>query len=189
MRRAATAANGAPPWHAASVEAALQRLGTDAGGLTAAEAARRLAAGGPNALPDAEQRGRWEILLDQLTNLPTGLLLGSSALSTLVGDRFDAGAILAAVGLNAGIGYEIERTNEDLLASWRRLEAGEAQVVRGGRLGAVPAAALPGRPPTWCWRARICTPSSPPSARAASCRTTCAGRCATWRRPISARWC
>ena len=100
---------------------------------------------GPNSLPDTAARTRLAILLDQLANLPSGLLLGSSALSTLVGDFFDAGAILSAVGLNAGIGYEIERGSEELLASWRRLEAGDAQVVRGGQLRSVRAADAGGR--------------------------------------------
>ena len=135
-------AAGAPAWHALAGDVVLRRLASSATGLTPAEAARRLAPMGPNALPDLEQRSRLEILLAQLANLPSALLLGSSALSALLGDLFDAGAILAAVGLNAGIGYRIERTNEELLASWRRLEAGEAQVVRGGVLRTLPAPEL-----------------------------------------------
>jgi Ca2+-transporting ATPase len=129
-------------WHALGAESVCRRLRSGVDGLSATEAARRLRAAGPNSVPDGAPRTRLGIVRDQLANLPSGLLLGSSAMSTLVGDFFDAGAILAAVGLNAGIGYEIERGSEQLLASWRRLEAGEAQVVRGGVLRSVAAEAL-----------------------------------------------
>ena len=133
---------GAPAWHAIDSRAALARLASGERGLSEAEATRRLVVHGPNALPDPAQRTSWQILLEQVANLPSGLLLGSSALSALGGDRFDAGAIAAAVGLNTVIGYRIERNNEDLLAAWRSLEAGTVQVVRGGALRPVPAAAL-----------------------------------------------
>jgi Ca2+-transporting ATPase len=129
-------------WHALGIERVCRRLHTSAYGLSPAEAAGRLAADGPNSVRDAAPRTRLAILLDQLANLPSGLLLGSSALSALMGDRFDAGAILSAVGLNAGIGYKIERGSEVLLESWRRLEAGDVQVVRAGTLRRVGAEGL-----------------------------------------------
>jgi Ca2+-transporting ATPase len=141
-REIVPSAVGAPAWHALAGDAALRHLSSSANGLPPAAAARRLAQMGPNALPDLHQRTQLEILFAQLTNLPSALLFGSSALSTLVGDRFDAGAILAAIGLNAGIGYSIERKNEILMASWRQLEAGQAQVLRGGALCTVPASEL-----------------------------------------------
>ncbi|MGE0520196.1 MAG: cation-translocating P-type ATPase [Candidatus Binatia bacterium] len=125
-----------------SARVALSRLGSGERGLTEAEAARRLDAFGPNAMPDLEQRSRWRMLLDQVTNLPSGLLVCSSGISAAIGDRLDAGAILAAVGLNAAIGYRIERHSADLLGAWRRLEAGAVPVVRGGALRSVPATVL-----------------------------------------------
>ena len=130
------------PWHALTAAAVLAQLGSGERGLREAEAAARLASHGPNAQGEIGARGAWAILLDQVANLPSGLLMGSSVLSALTGDRIDAGAILAAVGLNAGIGYRIERHNADLLAAWRRLEAGSVQVVRGGALRTLPATAL-----------------------------------------------
>ena len=44
----------------------------------------------------------------------------------------DASAIVFVVGLNAAIGYRMERRSEELLASWRRAEVGVAEVIRGG---------------------------------------------------------
>ena len=130
------------PWHAWPTEAVFKRLETNPKGLDSREAARRLLTHGPNTLPAPDNRSRLEILLSQLANLPAWLLLGSSALSALLQDFLDAGAILSAVGLNTVIGYEIERTNEDLLASWRQLEAGQAEVVRDGMLRTVRATEL-----------------------------------------------
>ena len=130
-------------WHTLPVADAVQLLTSNLKrGLDSREAARRLLESGPNVLRPPESRTRLEILLSQVTNLPAWLLLGSSALSALLRDFFDAGAILSAVGLNTVIGYEIERTNEDLLASWRQLEAGQAEVVRDGVLRIVPATEL-----------------------------------------------
>ena len=130
------------PWHALSTDAVFKSLGASLKGLDSREAGRRLLADGTNELQGPESRSRLEILVSQVTNLPAWLLLGSSALSALLQDFFDAGAILSAVGLNTVIGYEIERTNEDLLASWRQLEAGQVEVVRDGDLRSIAAMEL-----------------------------------------------
>src|SRR5439155_9256088 len=60
----------------------------------------------------------------------------------LLGDVLDAGAVLSVVALNAAIGYTVEHKSEELLASFRRMEAGEVQVIRGGALRIVAASEL-----------------------------------------------
>ncbi|MBZ4397861.1 cation-transporting P-type ATPase [Myxococcus sp. AS-1-15] len=129
-------------WHALSVDEALHRSGTDAHGLSGREAATRLRRQGANLVAGVPPRSRWSLLRAQVATVPMGLLMGSAAASALVGDVLESTAILAVVGLNAGIGYRIERRNESLLASWQRLEAGQAQVLRDGVLQAVPTADL-----------------------------------------------
>ncbi len=129
-------------WHALEEEQVLARLETGRKGLTDEEARRRRREGGTNAVDGPGERSRLEILRDQVANLPSALLIGSAGLSVLVRELLDAGAIAAAVGLDAGIGYAIERTNEDLLAAWQRLEAGEARVLREGRIRKIPAREL-----------------------------------------------
>jgi Ca2+-transporting ATPase len=144
-RPVAVSARQAQPeeaWHALPVSDVLRLLDSGMHGLSEAEARRRLERYGANAAEEPRERGRLETLLAQVANLPAALLLGSSAISSVLGDWFDAGAILAVLGLDAGIGYGIERSNEDLLASWRRLEAGEAHVLRDGALRRVPAMTL-----------------------------------------------
>ncbi|MDJ0865712.1 MAG: cation-transporting P-type ATPase [Myxococcota bacterium] len=130
------------PWHAWELDAVWERLEASRAGLSRGEAARRLKRFGPNYVEDGAPRSRFEVLLDQVSNFPTALLLGSSAFAALVRELLDAGAILGTVSIDALIGYRLERKNEDLLASWRRLEAGTARVLRGGHIFRVPAADL-----------------------------------------------
>ncbi|RKH88115.1 cation-transporting P-type ATPase [Corallococcus sp. AB045] len=130
------------PWHAMTVDAVLARLDGTEQGLTTEEAARRLKRFGPNVMQEEAPRSRLAMMGSQLATVPTMLLLGSAGASVLAGDGLEATAILTVVGLNAGIGYRIERRNQELLASWQKLEAGAAQVLRGGVLLTVPAAEL-----------------------------------------------
>ncbi|MCE9667438.1 cation-transporting P-type ATPase [Myxococcus stipitatus] len=130
------------PWHALAVDEVLRQCGTNPHGLSRGEAAARLSRHGPNVVDGAPPRSRWSLLRAQVATVPMGLLMGSAAASALAGDVLESTAILAVVGLNAGIGYRIERRNEALLASWQKLEAGQAQVLRDGVLQAVPASDL-----------------------------------------------
>src|SRR5262249_18727815 len=60
----------------------------------------------------------------------------------LLGDVIDASAIVFVIGLNAAIGYRIERRTDELLASWQQAEVGLAEVIRDGVLETVQAAEL-----------------------------------------------
>jgi P-type Ca2+ transporter type 2C len=122
---------GEADWYALPADQVMARLGTGPNGLDASEAARRLRTYGANAQANGERHSRLAILGRQFANLPTALLLGSSVASSLMREIVDALAIQAVVLLNAAIGYRIESKNEELLESWRRLEAGEARVIRG----------------------------------------------------------
>ena len=130
------------PWHALAVAAVSHALDGSEHGLSSDEAQRRLRRFGANALEPEKVRSRLAILAAQLANVPTALLLGSSALSSLLGELLDAAAILTVVGINAGIGYAVERTNERLLASWQRAEAGLVEVLRDGQRHDVSTATL-----------------------------------------------
>ncbi len=132
----------APTWHALTCEEVFVRAATSAAGLTEAEARLRLSRVGPNLAEATAGRTKLQILASQLTNLPTVLLVGSAGLSVALGDLFDAGAIVLVLGLNAAVGYRIECKNEELLTSWRKLEAGQVRVVRGGDVKDIPAGDL-----------------------------------------------
>jgi P-type Ca2+ transporter type 2C len=130
------------PWHALDRKQVLERLGSTEQGVDDLEAVRRIRRFGPNAYNGVEPRSRLEILLAQVNNLPTTLLLGSSIVSSGLGDFADAAAIDAVVALNAAIGYRIEKKNDELIASWRKLEAGGARVVRAGAVRTIAATQL-----------------------------------------------
>ena len=129
------------PWHAAGAEEVLGRLCSGPDGIDDQEAARRCRSYGPNICNGVSRRSRLSIFAAQVANLPAALLLGSSGASLLLSEIVDAAAIQAVVLLNSVIGYFIESSNEDLIASWRKLDAGEARVVRGD-LRVLPAADL-----------------------------------------------
>ncbi len=129
--------------HLLSNEEVLHQLATPAGqGLSSAEVVRRQTEYGFNQLTEAPQTTFWEMLWDQLNNFIVILLLIAAVISALLGDWFEAGAIMAIVVLNAALGVIQERRAEEALAALRRLAAPEAQVVRGGHRQVIPAREL-----------------------------------------------
>ncbi|MCC6552233.1 MAG: cation-transporting P-type ATPase [Polyangiaceae bacterium] len=131
-----------PPWHALPIEEVARALGLadPAAGLSSDEAARVLRRVGPNALAGIEPRSPLELLAGQLFTVPTALLAGAGALSLLLGDVLEAGAILLVVGSNAAIGYFTEARAEELLHAWADLRVERARVVRDGVEVSLPAA-------------------------------------------------
>jgi Ca2+-transporting ATPase len=111
-------------------------------GLSRAEAARRLAADGPNALPQAPTATWPQLLWRQFQNFIVLLLLASSALSLLMGQTLDAAAILVALILNAGVGFLMDVKAEGSLQALRRLTEPTARVRRDGSDKQVPSADL-----------------------------------------------
>ncbi|MBD3765868.1 MAG: hypothetical protein IE927_14385 [Rhodobacterales bacterium] len=78
-------------WHSLSAEEVAIRLQADPGaGLTAAEAAARLARHGANVLPQDEPRSGLAILRSQFESLPVALLAGSAVVSIATGGIGDA---------------------------------------------------------------------------------------------------
>jgi Ca2+-transporting ATPase len=115
---------------------------TPARGLATAEVRRRRDVYGANLLDPTAPPSRLALLFDQVANLPCAMLLGSTAVSLALGDVVEAGAIVLVLGLNAAIGYRVERRSEDLLQAWRVAELGHAEVVRDGSIVTVGAGEL-----------------------------------------------
>ena len=141
--RTATEAQVAAAWHAAPLAEVIARHATSASdGLAILDAAHRLDRLGPNVIAEEAPPSRLALLAGQLANVPTAMLLGSTAISLLLGDVLEAGAIVLVIGLNAAIGYRVERSTADLLAAWRIAEVGACEVVRNGSVREVPASEL-----------------------------------------------
>jgi P-type Ca2+ transporter type 2C len=130
------------PWHSLPLEAVVAALGGDAHrGLTSAEASRRLADTGPNALGEDSGAGRWAILAHQFGDILIWILLVAALISGLLLDEWiDAGVILAIVVLNAVLGFVQEARAENALARLKEMSAPEAVVVRDGEERRVPSA-------------------------------------------------
>ena len=134
---------GPRPWHALRVEDVATSLDTDLErGLTSAEARRRLARIGPNRVAETGETPLWRLGLRQFQSLVVLLLLLAAAIAWSLGEVAEALAILAALLLNAAIGFATEWRAQISLARLRALAVPMARVRRNGRDLAVPAAGL-----------------------------------------------
>ena len=125
-------------------------LGTDTErGLDAAEAARRLAAEGPNTLRSTPPRPAWRRLLAHFHDPLVYLLLFAVAIALAawgfegrVGWPVDAIVIGLVVLLNAVLGFVHETRAANAVAALARMTAATSSVLRGGKLLRIPSDAL-----------------------------------------------
>jgi magnesium-transporting ATPase (P-type) len=120
-------------WHALTGAEALDRLGAAPGGLDAAEAERRRAEVGPNALPARKPTPAVLRFLAQFNNALIYVLLAGAAAAALLGHTVDAAVILVVVIVNAIVGFVQEGRAEQALRAIRDLVSPRAAVLRGGR--------------------------------------------------------
>ncbi|MFO1326816.1 MAG: HAD-IC family P-type ATPase [Rubrivivax sp.] len=133
----------ATAWHALTPEEALAACQGDAErGLDAAEAARRLAAHGPNAVPEQPPTPRWRVFARQFASPLVLILFVAVLLAVVLGHLGDAGVILLVVVVNAAIGTHQEGRAERSMASLRQLAALQVAVWRDGHEQRVPAREL-----------------------------------------------
>jgi Ca2+-transporting ATPase len=111
-------------------------------GLSAEEAARRLAADGPNELAAPPRQGWWGGLAEVLREPMLLLLLACAALYGLLGEPGDAVMLLVAVVAVIAITLVQQHRTEQALAALRQLAAPQALVWRDGRPQRVPARTL-----------------------------------------------
>jgi Ca2+-transporting ATPase len=111
-------------------------------GLSEAEAAARLARGGPNRIVPEARGATVKRLVGPLADPMVALLLVAAPTYLLIGDTTDAVVALAALGPIVAVGWLLESRAERTLDRLRRLTAPTATVVRGGRERTVPAEEL-----------------------------------------------
>lgn len=134
-RSAKKATNGntdTPVWHTMSLEELCRRVQAQHDGLSAEEAAKRLERDGANELEAHRQRSRLEIAFAQVSSTPVILLAVSAVVSALTGSVIDSVAILAVVGVNAVLGYKMERGAERTIAALAQHAEQNACIVRDG---------------------------------------------------------
>jgi P-type Ca2+ transporter type 2C len=102
-------------------------------GLTSQEAARRLAADGPNELPTARRRNllqqAWEVIRRPMLLL----LLGAGTVNFVLSEPLDAAILMTFVVTVIAISIYQEHKTETALAALRDLSSPRALVVRDGR--------------------------------------------------------
>lgn len=101
-------------------------------GLSAAEAARRLEAEGPNELPQPDHRTPLRIILEVLREPMLALLLGGSLIYLLIGSLTEALTLIAFAGMSITITVIQETRTERVLDALRDLTSPRALVLRDG---------------------------------------------------------
>ena len=119
--------------HALAAEDALRALHSRPEGLSAAEAAKRLEALGPNRLPAPQQVGSIKRFLKHFNDSLIYILLAGAAATALMGHWVDTGVIFAVTVVNAVIGFIQEGKAEQALAGIRKMLALRAHCRRDGQ--------------------------------------------------------
>jgi len=119
-------------WYRLDADAAIERLGSSADGLSTNEAARRLATYGPNELEDRGSRSSLTIFLSQFRDLFTVILVAAAVISGFLGDWIEAIAILAIIILNAAMGFAQEKKAEEAMAALKKMAVPEVTLIRSG---------------------------------------------------------
>lgn len=163
---------GSDIWHSHSAEDVLAQLDSSETGLTAQEAAQRLAAHGPNELQEGPRASALRILAGQFKSLIIWILIAADVIAAVMGDAVDAIAIFAIVVLNAVIGFYQEFSAEKSLDALKKMTAPGAKVRRDGK--SLPFPPLESvRATSSNWRPATLSPrmpgfSKPPRSRALS---------------------
>ena len=143
---AAAAGNGGHdtpgPWHAVDVDAVLQRLDAGRDGLTADDAAARLARFGRNALPPPTRTPAWRRFLRHFNDPLILFLLAAAIVAAFLRHYVDAGVIAAVVLVNAVVGHVQEGRAEQALSALRSMLAPFARALRDGERVQLPVADL-----------------------------------------------
>ena len=105
---------------------------TAVSGLTTEQAARQLAADGPNELPTAKRRNLFREAYDVMRQPMLLLLLGAGLVNFLLAEPLDGAVLLAFVLVVIAISIYQEHKTENALAALRDLSSPRALVVRDG---------------------------------------------------------
>jgi P-type Ca2+ transporter type 2C len=119
--------------HVRSVEETFQDQSVDPErGLDEAEVVRRRKEHGSNRLGEAERASPWKILADQFRNLVIGILAVAAIVSFAMGEIVQMAAILAAIVINAAIGFVTEWKAVRSMEALRSLGTVQTRVTRDG---------------------------------------------------------
>ncbi|KAI1446010.1 potassium/sodium eff [Annulohypoxylon stygium] len=134
---------GHPEPHKLAVEDLEIILNTDVkNGLGCDEAARRLHCNGLNRVEGAQGLSAWKILLRQVSNSLTMVLIIVMALSFAINDYIEGGVIAAVISLNIIVGFFQDYRAEQTIQSLYALSAPTCKVLRSGQVTTIKAETL-----------------------------------------------
>lgn len=120
-------------WYQLHIKEIIQKLGTSEEGLTDNEAMERLKQYGPNKLIEEEKISKFKILFQQFTSPLIYILLIAAVVTALLKEYIDTSVIMAAVILNAVIGYMQEYKAEQGVRALKKMLIPKARVLRNGK--------------------------------------------------------
>jgi Ca2+-transporting ATPase len=132
----------ATAWHQRTTEETFAHLASNSRGLSAAEAARRLAHHGPNVLREAPPRSMLAMFAAQFADLMILILIAAAVISGVIGDLADTIVIAAIIVLNAILGLAQEYRAQRAMAALRAMAAPTATVLRENSPATIAAADL-----------------------------------------------
>ena len=132
-----------------SIQDVFKQVKSSERGLSQAEAERRLAENGRNALQKGKKRSKLLLFFAQFADLMTVILILAAILSAVLafvtGDRTelaDTGILLFVILLNAIVGFLQQYRADAAIEKLKKLSACEAKAVRGGKVVKVDAETL-----------------------------------------------
>ncbi|KAF4552549.1 E1-E2 ATPase-like protein 10 [Elsinoe fawcettii] len=129
------------PAHSLSVQQVADELKTELwSGVDDADAKRRLEEYGPNEIGDTEGVSVWKVLVAQVANAMTLVLILAMAVSFGIRSWIEGGVVTAVVLLNIIVGFFQEYSAEKTMDSLRSLSSPTARLIRNGQQISVPSA-------------------------------------------------
>ena len=107
--------------HAMRADDVLNKMGSQRDGLSAAEAANRLTAVGPNRLPEPPKEGLFKRFFKHFNDILIYILVAAGVVKAFLGHWVDACVILAVAVINAIVGFIQEGKAEEALEGIRKM--------------------------------------------------------------------
>jgi Ca2+-transporting ATPase len=132
-----------PPWFTQEADAVIAALDSDRDrGLSAADAAKRLADHGPNSIAAEKPPSVWQVALRQLADPMNVMLVAVAVISILIGQLSVGILVGALVVLNVVLGTRQELKAKASVDALAKMQIPQAKVVRDGTLLQVDATTL-----------------------------------------------
>jgi P-type Ca2+ transporter type 2C len=129
-------------WYQKKTDETINALGSTHEGISAEEAAKRLAEKGPNELTEKRRRSPFLMFLDQFKDFMILVLIGAAVISGIIGELTDTIVILVILVINAIIGFVQEYRAENAMAALKKMASPTATVLRSGEAFKIPSSVL-----------------------------------------------